>query len=187
MNGRIRLLTLAALALSSLVLMTGVSSATVKGACRGAHLRPSASNVAKAAGATLCLVNKARSAHHLKPFRANSSLQAIASGQSHDMVVGGYFGDDSLGGLTPMQRVETSAYARGATHISVGQNIAWGQAGYSTPTAIVASWLSSGPHREILLSPTFQDVGVGIGLGAPGQSAPGVAAIYTLDLATRAS
>jgi uncharacterized protein YkwD len=183
---RIRLAVLAALTLASPVSMAGVSSAAkVKSVCRGAHLRPRRSNVAKTAGATLCLVNQARHAHHLKPFRANPTLSTIASGQSHDMLVGGYFGDDSLSGLTPMQRVETSVYARGATRVSVGQNIAWGQGGYSTPAAIVASWLGSGPHREILLSPTFQDVGVGISLGAPSHSAPGASAIYTLDLAAR--
>jgi uncharacterized protein YkwD len=184
---RIRLATLAALALSSLASMAAVSGATTAPSCRGAHLRPHRSNVAKAAGATLCLINQVRRAHHLKPFRTNPILSEIASGQSHDMLVGGYFGDDSLGGLTPMQRVETSAYARGAQRVSVGQNIAWGDGGESTPAAIVASWLSSGPHRETLLSPTYREVGVGIGLGAPGLSVRGASAIYTLDLAARAA
>ncbi len=183
---RIRLATLAALALTSLASMMAVSSATAAPSCRGVHLRPNRSTVTKATGATLCLVNQARRAHHLKPFRTSPILRAIASGQSHEMLVGGYFGDDSLSGLTPMQRVEDSAYARGATRISVGQNIAWGDGGESTPAAIVASWLSSGPHREIMLSPTYQDVGLGISLGAPGRSAAGAGAIYTLDLAARA-
>lgn len=184
---RIRLATLAALALSSLAAMASAGSATAAPSCRGARLRPMRSTVAKDAGATLCLINQVRRAHRLKPFQANPILSAIASGQSHDMLVGGYFGDDSLAGQTPMQRVETSAYARGAQRISVGQNIAWGQAGGSTPAAIVAAWLRSGPHREILLSAAYRDIGVGISLGAPGRCAPGAGAIYTLDLATRAA
>ena len=101
------------------------------------------------------------------------------------MLVGGYFGDDSLSGLTPMQRVASSAYARGSTSLSVSQNIAWGDAWESTPAAIVTSWLQSGPHREALLTPGFQEVGVGISLGDPWNPSSKVGAIYTLDLAAR--
>jgi uncharacterized protein YkwD len=178
---------LAALLLATLTSMNGAAGAIAAKACPGSSAPPGRSNLPSAVGATLCVINGVRHAHHLARLRMNPVLRAIASSQSHEMLVGGYFGDDSLSGLTPMQRVESSAYARGSTRLSVGQNIAWGQAAGSTPAAIIAAWLGSAPHREILLSPAFRDIGVGISLGAPRAAAHSSGAIYTLELAARAS
>lgn len=185
MKGRIRLAALTALAM--LTPITGTAGARGGQPCRGARLRPSKVDMATVAGATLCIVNQIRRAHHLRPFRSNSVLGSIASGQSHDMAVGGYFGDYSLAGRSPFQRVAASTYGHGSRRLSVGQNIAWGQAGASTPAAIVRTWMASPPHRKILLAPLYRDVGVGISLGAPRRAAAGFAAIYTLDLAARGS
>lgn len=185
MDGRIRLGILAAVAMAALTAMVGPASAVGVPACPGSRSAPRKSTIKVAVGATLCVIDQARLAHRLRPFRINRALSAIAAGQSYDMLVGGYFGDDSLSGLTPMQRVEASPYARGSTSLSVSQNIAWGDRWESTPAAIVASWLSSGPHREILLAPEFQDVGIGIALGDPWNTRSHLGAIYTLDLAAR--
>lgn len=182
MKGRIQVAALAALAM--LTSISGTAAGARPRGCRGASLRPARANVASVAKATLCLINQVRRANRLKPVRMNSSLRAIASGQSHDMLIGGYFGDNSLSGLTPMQRIEASPFARGR-HISVGQNIAWGEEGESTPTSIVEAWMGSPPHREILLSRAYRMAGIGIGIGAIPSTGRRMAAIYTLDLATR--
>jgi uncharacterized protein YkwD len=154
--------------------------------CRGTHLRPSRSNLAAVTDATLCVVNGVRRSHHLKPFRMNAALRSIASGQSNAMLIGGYFGDDGLSGRTPLQRVAASSYGRHSRRLSVSQNIAWGQAGQSTPIAIVRAWMASPPHRRILLAPGYRDVGIGVSLGTPRRSSRLRGATYTLDLATRA-
>jgi uncharacterized protein YkwD len=183
MNGRTRLAALAALAvLASTNALAGAAKAQ---SCRGARQRPSRSSIFAAAGATLCVINQLRATHRLGPLRMNSVLRSIAASQSQDMRTGRYFGDDSLSGLTPMQRIAASAYARGSRRLSVSQNIAWGIASASTPAAIVKAWMESAPHRAILLAPLYRDVGVGISLGAPQPTAAGHGAIYTLDLATR--
>jgi uncharacterized protein YkwD len=153
--------------------------------CRGASVRPSRSNLATVTSATLCLVNEVRHSHHLKPFRMNAALRAIASGQSDSMLIGGYFGDDGLSGRTPLQRVATSSYGRHSRRLSVSQNIAWGQAGQATPVAIVRAWIASPPHRKILLAAPYRDVGIGVSLGTPRRSSHLRGATYTLDLATR--
>ncbi len=153
--------------------------------CHGARLRPSRSNLATVTSATLCVVNYIRRSHHLEPFRMNAALRAIASGQSDSMLIGGYFGDDSLSGRTPLQRVAASSYGRHSRRLSVSQNIAWGQAGQSTPAAIVRAWMASPPHRIILLAHGYRDVGIGVSLGTPRRSSRRRGATYTLDLATR--
>lgn len=171
-------------ALTVLTSMTALASAVAAQACHGARRRPSKSNVGAVAATTLCIVNQVRRAHHLSQLRMNSVLRDIAAGQSHDMRVGGYFGDNSLSGMTPMQRIAASSYAHGSRRLVVSQNIAWGKASESTPAAIVRAWMQSPPHREILLAPEYREVGVGVSLGTPRRAvAPG--AIYTLDLAAR--
>lgn len=185
MSLRMRFAMLAALAMVALTATTGTAAAGKAQPCQGAYSRPSKTKMRTAVAATLCVINQTRHAHGLRLFQMNGILRAIAAGQSHDMLVGGYFGDESLSGQTPMQRIEASAFGRGSTRLSVGQNIAWGDGGQSTPAAIVAAWLSSGPHREILLAPSFQDVGVGISLGAPRRTSRKAGAIYTLVLAAR--
>lgn len=187
MNGRIRVAMLAVLGMAMFTSMIGGAAAVGAEACPNARVRPGRSTIAVATSATLCLINGVRQTHHLPSFQMNGALRSIAAGQSRDMSVGDYFGDDSPSGLTPMQRVESSAYGRGSSRLDVGQNIAWGEARESTPAAIVASWLGSAPHREILLAPSFHDVGIGISLGAPSQALDHRGAIYTLDLATRGS
>lgn len=183
MKGRIRLATLAAFVATFCTSLAG--AATAEAACRAAVQPPSRSTLEVATQATLCLVNQVRRAHHLQPLKVNESLDSIAAGQSYDMHLGGYFGDDSLSGLTPMQRVEASAYGRDSSRLAVAQNIAWGEGGEAAPGAIVASWLSSGPHREILLASNYKSVGVGISLGAPSKTEHKAGAIYTIDLAAR--
>lgn len=185
MNWRMRVAMLGALALVAFTAMAGPAAAGRAHLCRGAYARPRKHRMRTSVAATLCMINRARHAHGLRPFRMNAALRSIAAGQSHDMRIGGYFGDNSLSGATPMQRIEASAYGRKSPRLSVGQNIAWGDAGQSTPAAIVAAWLSSGPHREILLTPSFQAVGVGISLGAPRRTHRKAGAIYTLVLAAR--
>jgi len=172
--------------LGALVALASPSSALAAGrkhGCRGAHVLPKHSNTSKVARSTLCLIDRARHRHHLQPLRANRTLWAIASGQSHDMVLGHYFGDNSISGLTPFARVLASAYGRRGNRLTVGQNIAWGTGKEATPARIVHSWMVSAPHKAILLNPQFSDAGVGVGAGAPRSGARGPAGVYTIDLA----
>lgn len=172
--------------LGALLALASPSAALAAGrghGCRGAHVLPKHTNTSNAARATLCLIDQVRRRHHLRPLRANRTLWSIASKQSHDMVLGHYFGDDSLSGLTPFARVLGSAYGRRGNRLTVGQNIAWGTGREATPARIVHSWMASAPHREILLNPAYSDVGVGVGAGAPRSGMAGPAGVYTIDLA----
>ncbi len=136
--------------------------------------------------ATLCLIEQERVAYRLKPLHSNSSLRRIGSKQASEMVIGGYFGDNSLSGWTPIQRIETSAYAARARGLSAGQNIGWGSGALATPAAMVHAWMLSPPHREIMLSGGYSDVGVGIAPAAPQRSTDGLpGATYAVEFASR--
>lgn len=102
------------------------------------------------------------------------------------MARNGYFGDDSVAGETPWQRITSSPYAVGAQVVAVGQNIGWGTGGLATPEAVVEEWMHSTPHRLIMLSGDYRDVGVGAAPIAPSSltsEKPG--ATYTVEFAER--
>lgn len=153
--------------------------------CRDAHVRPKRSNVYAIARSTLCLINRVRHRYRLRPLAPNRILGAIATGQSHDMLLGHYFGDDSLSGMTPLARVLASAYGRHGhrRRLSVAQNIAWATGSEATPASIVRMWMQSQPHRAILLTRRYRSIGVGVRAGSPVSRSTGSAGIYTVDLA----
>lgn len=156
------------------------------GSCSGASLPPTPADIARVATATLCLIERERRAHHLGVLRANSSLQRIAASQARDMVVGDYFGDNTPAGSTPWQRITASAYAAGAHSLSAGQNIGWGTEQLATPEGMVAIWMHSPPHREIMLTRGYRDIGVGVAPAAPSSLTEGQpGATYTVEFAAR--
>jgi uncharacterized protein YkwD len=155
-------------------------------ACKGTNLQPTRANLTRVSAATLCLIEHERLAYRLEPLRSNSSLRRIGSKQAGEMVIGDYFGDDSLSGWTPMQRIEASAYAARARGLSTAQNIGWGSGTLATPAAMVRAWMLSPPHREIMLSGSYRDVGVGIAPAAPQKLTRGLpGATYAVEFASR--
>ncbi len=154
--------------------------------CPGANLHPTSADLAAVDAATACLIDRERSVAHLGALRANGSLQRVASQQSREMVLGDYFGDDSRAGQTPLQRIVATRYLHRAALVSTAQNIGWGTGAQATPAAIVAAWMASPPHREIVLTDEFRDVGVGASAAAPAALAAGQpGATYTVEFGVR--
>jgi uncharacterized protein YkwD len=158
----------------------------VHGLCRGSSLRPSRGNTRRIVTATLCLIERERQAYHLGLLRANSSLERIAAAQAKDMVVGDYFGDNTPSGGTPWQRITASHYASGAHSLWAAQNIGWGTDELATPAGMVNIWMLSPPHREIMLTGGYRDIGVGMAPAAPSRLTEGLpGATYTVEFAAR--
>ena len=155
-------------------------------ACKGTNLQPTHANLGRVSAATLCLIDQERLAYRLQALRPNGSLRSIGSRQASEMVIGAYFGDDSLSGWTPIQRIAASAYAARARSLSAGQNIGWGSGPLATPLAMVRAWMLSPPHREIMLSGGYRDIGVGVAPAAPQRPSDGLpAATYVVEFASR--
>jgi len=156
--------------------------------CRGSNLSPNASDGPAIDAATLCLINQERAAYHLRALKPNNTLGAVAGSQLGSMVRWNYFADDRPTGQTPMSLVSRTPYRGHAARLSVGQNIAWGAGGGATPARIVAAWMASRPHREVILTGEFRDAGVAASPILP--SALGVwvrGAIYAIELGARAT
>jgi uncharacterized protein YkwD len=128
------------------------------------------------------LVNKARTSRGLAPVRANVPLVKAARGHSAEMVHRRYFSHDSHNGTAFWSRLIYRGYKRaGYSSWSVGECIGWGQGLLGTPQAIVSAWMHSPPHRAIILTSRFREVGVGVHSG----TYMGGAFFFTLDFGRR--
>jgi uncharacterized protein YkwD len=80
-------------------------------------------------------------------------------------------------------RVRRTGYLAGAGDWALGEDIGWGTAQLGTPAAIVQSWMSSPPHRAVILGRRFREVGVGIARGVlvNGVGGAETPATYVLD------
>jgi uncharacterized protein YkwD len=157
-----------------------------RGVCRGELTLPTSSNSKLMDTAVLCLIDRERAHYRFPALRPNPDLQGIASTLSSEMAAEGYFGDDSEEGETPWQRIASSPYAWGAQTLLAAQNIGWGTDGLATPMGIVNEWMHSAPHRKIILTSSYRDVGAGVAPIAPSSltdERPG--ATYTVEFAAR--
>jgi uncharacterized protein YkwD len=172
---------------SCLLLANPLSSASAGvGGCRNANLRPNGSNAKAIDRATLCLIDRIRAAARLGALRANSELGHVAVSQLRSMLRSDYFSDVRPTGQTPMSLIGGTRYRAHATGISVGQNIAWGTTSYSSPAHIVAEWMASPPHREVMLNGEFHDAGVAVTPALPSVLGAGRrGAIYAVEFGAR--
>ncbi len=155
-------------------------------ACTWASLRPTSTNAAAIDAATLCLIDQVRTAHGLRPLKANRELQSVAVSQVKSMVSLDYFADVSPSGATPAAMIAATSYGRHARSLSIAENIGWGTGVEATPAQMVAGWLQSPAHRENILTGEFREAGVGATAAAPSSLAEGQAgATYALELARR--
>jgi uncharacterized protein YkwD len=103
----------------------------------------------------LDLTNEARAKEKLPPLKVNATLLKVARAHSANMAKQQKM-EHVLDDKNPAQRVEKAGYDYG----SVGENIAWGDKGASVDT-IFKGWMDSKVHRENILSPKFDEIGLG--------------------------
>jgi uncharacterized protein YkwD len=164
----------------------GANARAASATCPGASLLPTPSNARAVDAATLCLIDHIRASHHLRPLRRNRELGSVAASQLGAMVHWNYFADVRPSGLTPMALVSATRYPAHAARYAVGQNIGWGSGGYATPASIVAAWMSSPPHRRLILTAAYRDAGAAASASVPSVlGTGGVAAIYALEFGNR--
>jgi uncharacterized protein YkwD len=147
--------------------------ATSSAPCTDTNLLPTRANASRVEAATLCLVNVERQHHGQRALRANADLARSAGAHSQDMVSENYFDHVSPAGETPLARIKASTYLPARSAYLIGENIALGTMQLSTPTAIVASWMTSPDHRANILNSDFRDTGVGVVAQAPSKYSSG--------------
>jgi uncharacterized protein YkwD len=104
----------------------------------------------------LDLTNVERQKAGLGPLALSTQLNDAAQGYSQVLASGGCFEHTCGSVLRFEDRVGQAGY-NGWN--ALGENIA---AGYPTPEAVVAGWMSSPGHRANVLSPNFTEMGIGL-------------------------
>jgi uncharacterized protein YkwD len=114
-----------------------------------------------------CLINDERTSRGLQPVTPNGDLHQAALSHSNEMINQSYFEHTSPAGVTFEHRIESTGYMRGVRTWIVGENLVWGTGPLSTPQSLVTSWMNSPPHRENLLRPSFNEIGIAAVVGTP--------------------
>jgi len=100
------------------------------------------------------VVNKEREARDIDPLSADDKLQNAAKLKSTDMIVRNYF-EHYAYSLTPWSFILGQDYR----YSIAGENLAMG---FNTSEGVVSAWMNSPAHRENILNPEFEDIGVGV-------------------------
>ncbi|MBK8501492.1 MAG: CAP domain-containing protein [Saprospiraceae bacterium] len=91
----------------------------------------------------------------LPPFKQVDLLHNSSDGHSESMAIHQFFAHCDLDTHTnPAQRMQAAGYSSS----SWAENIA---AGYGTPSAVIAGWMSSSGHRANILNASRREFGVG--------------------------
>lgn len=106
-------------------------------------------------------LNRVRQARGLTALRAAGGLRQAALAHSEAMVVAGFFSHTSPDGTPFHERIRRTYVSRGWSSWSVGETL-YASSGQPGARAIVASWLTSPLHREIVLATGWRDAGVGV-------------------------
>jgi uncharacterized protein YkwD len=131
--------------------------------------------------------NRVRAARGLRPLRAAPSLRSAARNHSEAMLAKGFFGHESADGTAFSERIKRYYTNRGFSTWSVGEALMASEGRSVDARAVVAAWLGSPPHREIVLSPTWRDAGIGVlyAPSAPREFGGAEAIVVTADFGFR--
>lgn len=125
------------------------------------------SAVKYAEAAALTYANRERSAKGLKPLRLDARLQAIAHGRAVTMASENLLSHDQADGNDVFDLLSDAAIAR----YRAGEIIAYNYTSRYTYSAkgAVDQWMTSSPHRAILLSTDYNYVAFGLAVSASGR------------------
>jgi uncharacterized protein YkwD len=143
-----------AVAVIVLAVLVGAPTAT-SGSSASVERRPSLE------AAVIHALNQVRADHNLEPLRSSPSLRSAARAHSRAMLDMGFFAHESADGTAFSERIRRYYTDRGWRTWSVGEALLASEGLSIDATGIVKAWLESPPHREIILSPTFRDAGIG--------------------------
>ena len=102
----------------------------------------------------LDLTNAERKKKDLPPLKADPVLCEVARAHSANMAKQGAMKHD-LDGKSPYDRIKAAGYR----YAVAGENLAKGDA---NPDDVMEAWMDSKDHREHILSPKFDEIGIGL-------------------------
>jgi uncharacterized protein YkwD len=131
-------------------------------------------------------INELRARHGLRPLRFSIRLTAAADSHSQAMVARGFFAHASTDGTSFWKRVRRWYGARGYSYWAVGENLLWASPSVG-PEEALAMWLASPPHKKVLLTPKWEEIGLSAvhAAAAPGVFEGHEVTVITADFGVR--
>jgi uncharacterized protein YkwD len=106
-------------------------------------------------------INSLRRRHRLRPLRVAAPLARAGDAHARALARAGLFTHDWPDGR-PLIRWMPAFYShRGYRSWTVGENLLWSTVAV-TPESAVSMWLSSPPHRRLILTGSWRQIGVGV-------------------------
>ncbi|MFC0273896.1 CAP domain-containing protein [Metabacillus herbersteinensis] len=105
------------------------------------------------------LVNQERAKQGLRALTHRADIKNVAEKKAQDMINSNYFSHTSPNHGSPFDMLKTF----GISYSSAGENIAKGQ---KTPQEVMNAWMNSPGHRQNILKPEYDAIGVGFYQGA---------------------
>lgn len=118
-----------------------------------------------------CVVDERRRDAGRKAWRGDDRLDLAARRHAADMVERHYFAHESPGGRDHMDRIRRTGWGNRRARWRAGEALAWGSGRGGTPRSLVTAWMNSPGHRQILLDPGYDTVGLGVARGTPSRGA----------------
>jgi uncharacterized protein YkwD len=163
----------------------GVGEASARSAgCEYSHRAPHQVSGKHARHAVICLINEMRRRHGLHHLSSMRSLNESGKRHSSYMRRHACFSHQCPGEGNLVSRITATSYLPCGCTWFVGENIAEATSAGAAPTAIVKDWMRSPPHREMILSRSLDDVGVGVVWGRAGNPHADLGT-YTADFGYR--
>lgn len=123
------------------------------------RLKPDAAHHSAFEDQVVALVNQERAKQGLRPLTHRADVKNVAHKKAEDLINANYFAHNSPNYGSPFDMLRTF----GISYRSAGENIAKGQ---KTPQEVMNAWMNSPGHRQNILSPNFDTIGVGFYHGA---------------------
>jgi uncharacterized protein YkwD len=106
-------------------------------------------------------INSLRRRHGLRPLPIAARLARAGDAHARALAVAGLFTHDWPDGRPFIRWIPDYYPHVGFRWWRVGENLLW-SAGELTPQLALNLWLTSPPHRRVLLSPSWRQIGIGV-------------------------
>ncbi|HEX3563416.1 MAG TPA: CAP domain-containing protein [Solirubrobacterales bacterium] len=107
----------------------------------------------------VCMHNWARTQKGLKALRPTKQLRSSSHRKAQDIMRCQQFSHEACG-RNPFYWFRRVGFLRGSW--GAGENLAFGQGNRGTVRGMMSAWLNSDVHRSVLLTSSFDDVGISV-------------------------
>jgi uncharacterized protein YkwD len=113
----------------------------------------------------VCMHNWAREQQGLRPLRDTKQLRVSSHRKAKDIKHCRQFSHEACG-RNAFYWFHRVGFMRG--HYGAGENLAFGSGPLGTVRDTMSAWLNSSIHRSVMLTPSFDDVGISVVRGKLG-------------------